>query len=61
MSKSEEKELRDEIAKLKETLTGDMFADMETRDRIHNLQLKLDGSPEIDKKNYICKRLIQNG
>lgn len=36
-------ELQAEIAKLKASLTGDLFQDMETRDKIHNLEMKLNG------------------
>ena len=36
-------QLKEEIEKLEETLTGDMFADMDTRDKIHNLQMKANG------------------
>jgi hypothetical protein len=52
MSKNEERELRNQIEKLRSELTGDMFADMEKRDKIHNLEMKLTGqkpaSSEID-------------
>lgn len=41
---AEKKELLEkEIESLKAQLTGDMFQDMETRDKIHNLTLKLNG------------------
>lgn len=35
--------LQKEIKELEEQLTGDMFADMEIKDKIHNLQMKIDG------------------
>ena len=35
--------LQEEIVKLRETLTGDMFQDMEIKDAIHNLEMKLKG------------------
>ncbi len=35
--------LQEEIDQLKETLTGDMFQDMEIKDAIHNLEMKLKG------------------
>ena len=45
-------ELQAQIEELKATLTGDLFQDMETRDKIHNLEMKLNGvkptSSEID-------------
>ncbi len=47
-----DQELISEIAKLESELTGDMFQDMDTRDKIHNLKMKLNGtkprSTEID-------------
>lgn len=36
------------IAALKGKLTGDMFADMEARDQIHNLEMQLKGVKPID-------------
>jgi hypothetical protein len=33
---------------LREKLTGDMFADMETRDEIHNLEMQLKGVKPLD-------------
>jgi hypothetical protein len=33
-----------EISELEGKLTGDMFQDMEIRDRIHNLKMKLNGT-----------------
>lgn len=45
-------ELQVLIDELKSNLTGDLFQDMETRDKIHNLEMKLNGvkpeSSEID-------------
>ena len=35
--------LEKEITTLEASLTGDMFADMETKDKIHNLKMKFDG------------------
>ena len=36
--------LETEISNLKNQLTGDMFADMEIRDKIHNLEMTLKGT-----------------
>ena len=36
-------ELEAKIAELEKQLTGNMFEDMETRDEIHNLEMKLKG------------------
>jgi hypothetical protein len=41
-------ELRAEIAELESTLTGDMFQDMEIKDKIHNLNMKLTGTKPTD-------------
>jgi len=35
--------IEEEIRKLESQLTGDMFEDMDIKDRIHNLQMQLDG------------------
>lgn len=36
-------DLQKQIEELERQLTGDMFADMEIKDKIHNLQMKVDG------------------
>tara|TARA_R110000851_G_scaffold274536_4_gene427127 strand:- start:966 stop:1127 length:162 start_codon:yes stop_codon:yes gene_type:complete len=33
-----------EIKTLNEKLTGDMFSDMDIKDKIHNLEMKLNGT-----------------
>ncbi len=43
-----EKELKDKILELRKQLTGDMFNDMEIRDQIHNLEMKLKGVKPMD-------------
>ena len=45
-----EKELKEKIVKLRQQLTGDLMKDMETRDKIHNLEMKLNGVKPIDTK-----------
>jgi hypothetical protein len=40
--------LEEAITALREKLTGDMFADMETRDEIHNLEMQLKGVKPLD-------------
>lgn len=37
-----------EIAELEAKLTGDMFSDMEIKDQIHNLEMKLHGVKPMD-------------
>ncbi len=40
--------LTEEIKALESQLSGDMFADMEIRDKIHNLKMKLNGTRPMD-------------
>jgi hypothetical protein len=35
--------LHEQIEQLKSKLTGDLFADMDIKDEIHNLEMKLNG------------------
>jgi len=37
-----------QIEELKSKLTGDMFADMEIKDQIHNLEMQLNGTKPTD-------------
>jgi hypothetical protein len=41
-------DLRKQIKYLKSKLTGDMFKDMEIKDQIHNLEMKLKGVKPTD-------------
>ncbi len=41
-------QLEKEIASLESQLTGDMFADMDIKDQIHNLTMKLKGVKPMD-------------
>lgn len=43
-----EKTLIEEIEALKSRLTGNMFEDMELKDMIHNLEMKLHGVKPMD-------------
>lgn len=40
----EKEQLEQQISDLEGQLTGDMFKDMEIRDKIHNLKMKLNGT-----------------
>lgn len=40
--------LEDQIQSLEAQLTGDMFADMDLKDQIHNLQMQLQGVKPMD-------------
>jgi len=52
MNKETIQSLEQEKKKLESKLTGDMMQDMELKDKIHNIQMKLDGvkpsTQEID-------------
>ena len=43
-------QLEQEIAELEAQLTGDMFQDMEIRDKIHNLKMKANGTKPINSE-----------
>ncbi len=43
LTKDKQTALEQNITKLEEILTGDMFADMNIKDEIHNLKMKLEG------------------
>jgi hypothetical protein len=40
--------LQQQINELKAKLTGDMFSDMDIKDQIHNLEMKLNGVKPMD-------------
>lgn len=40
--------LQNQIDQLASQLTGDMFKDMELKDKIHNLRMKLNGVKPVD-------------
>lgn len=44
------KELEVQLAELEGKLTGDMFKDMDIRDQIHNLKMKLSGTKPINSE-----------
>lgn len=41
-------ELQDELTQLKSQLTGDMFQDMDIKDQMHNIEMKLKGVKPMD-------------
>lgn len=43
-----EKEINEELTRLRGELTGDMFQDMDIKDQIHNLEMKLKGVKPMD-------------
>lgn len=43
-------ELEKEIEALNAQLTGDMFKDMEIREKIHNLKMKLNGTKPMNSE-----------
>lgn len=48
-----ENELKDRILELRSKLTGDMMQDMEIRDEIHNIEMKLNGTKPVDS-HFSC-------
>ena len=46
----EQQTVRRAIETLNAQLTGDMFKDMEIRDKIHNLKMKLNGTKPMDSQ-----------
>ncbi len=40
--------LQEEITTLEAQLTGDMFADMDIKDKIHNLKMQVEGVRPMD-------------
>lgn len=42
--------IKDKIAELEDKLTGNMFDDMELRDKIHNLRMRKEGIKPIDSE-----------
>lgn len=43
-------EMKAEIQELESQLTGDMFKDMDIKDKIHNLQMKVNGTKPTDSE-----------
>jgi hypothetical protein len=43
-------QLQAEITALESQLTGDMFADMDIKDKIHNLKMKLNGTRPMNSE-----------
>jgi len=48
MNTEQKAALEQEIQRLKDSLTGNMFEDMDTRDQIHNLEMQLSGTKPMD-------------
>jgi len=48
MENTQRQTIAQEIAQLESQLSGDMFRDMELRDKIHNLKMKLNGTKPAD-------------
>lgn len=43
-------EIKSQIEALEVQVTGDMFKDMEIRDKIHNLKMKLNGTKPMNSE-----------
>ena len=50
LSTMTKKEMLAKVEFLKEQLTGNMFEDMDIKDEIHNLQMKIDGNKPMDTR-----------
>lgn len=48
LSTMTKEEMMAKVEFLKEQLSGDMFEDMDIKDEIHNLQMKIDGNKPMD-------------
>ena len=48
MTETQKNQLLEKIEALKASLVGEMFADMEVKDQIHNLEMQLKGVKPID-------------
>ena len=48
MTEEKRKEIHEAIEGLQNQLTGDMIQDMDIKDKIHNLQMKLKGVKPMD-------------
>ena len=48
MTTEEKNTLEKEKAELEAQLTGDMFQDMDLKDKIHNIEMKLNGTKPTD-------------
>ncbi len=49
MTEQQKLAIEEAMAALKGKLTGEMFADMEIRDQIHNLEMQLNGTKPVDQ------------
>lgn len=43
-------EIQNEISHLESQLSGDMFKDMDLKDKIHNLQMKVNGTRPMNSE-----------
>ena len=43
LTTEQKQSLVNEISELEKTLTGDMFQDMDVRNKIHNIKMKIEG------------------
>lgn len=43
-------EIQSQITELESQLTGDMFKDMDIKDKIHNLKMKLNGTRPLSSE-----------
>ena len=50
MSNEQKTILEKEVEVLRNSISGDMIADMEIRDKIHNLEMQIKGVKPVDSK-----------
>ena len=50
MTSEQTQSIESEIKELEGQLTGDMFADMEIKDKIHNLKMKANGTRPMNSE-----------
>ena len=48
MTEEKKQEIKETIKSLESQLTGDMMKDMDIKDKIHNLEMKLNGTKPTD-------------
>ncbi len=57
LTTQQEESIKEEIATLKATLTGELFQDMETQQKIYDLKVKLNpeivANPELDTEECL--------
>ena len=53
LTQEQKKELLIEVENLEASLTGNLMSDMDIKDKIHNIQMKINGTKPVDSY-YDC-------